>query len=167
MKKTKKNLMGLLVSSLVLAAGTAHAEHTRVTYPSAVAIEGLGRAAVWSVSYDRVVDDNLAAGLGFSAFSVDNATGGSDTVTVVPFYANYYFMKEQGTPYLTAGFDIIGNKQPGSAVGDVKLDKSVVGVVGLGYESRSDNGFLVRVTGYGLIADKVYPWGGITLGYAF
>jgi hypothetical protein len=48
------------------------------------------------------------------------------------------------------------------------INESVLPVFGIGYENRSDQGFLFRATGYIAYADKTLkPWGGVSLGYAF
>jgi len=54
-----------------------------------------------------------------------------------------------------------------TSIGGLTLSSSVVPGVGVGYENRSDAGYLFRVTGYALIGEKVIPWGGFSFGYSF
>jgi hypothetical protein len=155
-------LLSLLVPFLGLSVGIARAESTRPTYPSVVGIEALGRASSASIFFDRMLDEDFGAGVGF----------GGGSISMVPVYANYYFSKEQGSLYGTAGVSLVldldrarGQK---SAAAEWQVNESVIPVLGLGYENRSDQGYLFRATGYVAYADKTLkPWGGVSLGYAF
>jgi hypothetical protein len=40
-------------------------------------------------------------------------------------------------------------------------------VFGVGYETRGDNGFLFRVTGYAVAGKDLAPWVGFSFGYGF
>jgi hypothetical protein len=44
---------------------------------------------------------------------------------------------------------------------------TVFPVLGVGFESRGDTGFLFRATAYGIVSSDVHPWLGFTFGYAF
>ena len=59
----------------------AMAGHTRITNPNAVSAEFLGRGLLWSVNFDRVVNDDLVAGAGFGTVSMRNADGSDAGVT--------------------------------------------------------------------------------------
>lgn len=152
---------------------SARAEHTRVTYPSAVSAEILGRAMLYSFAFDQVVSDELAAGVGIGAVPLQTV-GGMDlnqSTGVVPIYVNYYFQREQNSPFATFGADVLlssSAKGRKSTYGDVEFSSSsVIPTFGLGFESRTDRGFLFRVAGYGLAAKKLSPWLGFSFGYAF
>ncbi len=153
----------LIVASLAFASlSSARAESTRPTHPTAIGIEALGRASSASLFFDRMLDENFSAGFGF----------GGGSISMVPVYANYYFSKEQGSLYGTAGvslvLDLDGARGQKSAAADWVVNESVIPVLGIGYENRSDQGYLFRATGYVAYADKTFnPWGGVSLGYAF
>ncbi|MCC7440229.1 MAG: hypothetical protein IT285_01265 [Bdellovibrionales bacterium] len=161
-----------LAAALCLWAAPASAEHTRVTNPNTLGVEGLGKAALYSVFFDRVLNDDLAAGVGFGTVTL--SYGSTDiSSTIIPMYVNYYFTQDGGSLFLTAGADIV--MMDGEASGDAESslggfsfsESGVMPVAGLGYESRGDSGFLFRVTGYALFSTKVYPWIGFSFGYSF
>ncbi|MBC7386087.1 MAG: hypothetical protein H7301_08010, partial [Cryobacterium sp.] len=94
------------------------------------------------------------------------------SATMIPVYMNYYFAKEQGSLFLTAGATLITNhssvKNTETSTGSLEIPSSnVMPTVGLGYENRGDNGFLFRVTAYGIAARKFTPWMGFAFGYGF
>jgi len=160
---------------LVSMAFSARAEHTRVTHPNVLGVEMLGRAGLFSVQYDRVMNDDMAAGFGYGTVGLKDRTSGADigqSVKLVPVYFNYYFKQDQGSLYGTGGATIIldSNDAAGrtSKTGSIDFGSgAVLPVVGFGYENRGDSGFLFRVTGYATFADKVIPWVGFTFGHAF
>jgi hypothetical protein len=162
MKLSRQASLGLLSCLLVLVSGTVRAEATRPTFPSVIGVEALGRASSASVFFDRMLDEDFAAGFGF----------GGGPISMVPVYANYYFSREQGSFFGTAGVSLVldldsarGRK---SAAAEWVVNESVLPVFGLGYENRSDQGYLFRATGYLAYADKTLkPWAGVSLGYAF
>ena len=88
---------------------------------------------------------------------------------MIPVYVNYYFQKDQGSLFATAGATLVAGENVGSATastGSVELNP-VMPTAGLGYENRGDSGFLFRLTGYALFGEEISPWVGFTFGYAF
>lgn len=162
------------VSFLVLS-GEAKAAHTRVTYPSAVSVEMLGRAMLYSVNFDQVLNDNVAVGVGLgSAATMFRGTEiDTDTAaTFLPAYMNYYFLTEQGSPFITAGMTLITNhtsvKNFETKTGNLEIPSSnVMPTLGGGYENRGDNGFLFRGAAYLIAGRKITPWLGFSLGFGF
>jgi hypothetical protein len=153
---------------MTLAALPARAEPTRPTNPNVLGVEGLGKAGLWSVFFDRALNEDLVGGAGFGTLSL----GVNTSMTLIPMYVNYYFSRESGSFFGTAGVDIalLSNATAGatSSLGGFGLDQSgVVPQVGVGYESRGDSGFLFRVAGYVLFFNKISPWVGFSLGWAF
>lgn len=156
------------------AARAAQAEHVRVTNPNAASVELLGRGMLYTVNFDRVVTDDLVAGVGFGTTSLrdlnDNDSGFS--TALIPVYANYYFMRDGNSLFATAGAAILTNS--GAANGrkatfsGVEFNSTpVIPQFGVGFESRSDAGFLFRATAYGIVSKNIRPWFGFTLGYSF
>jgi hypothetical protein len=167
--------LSLVAISLLLVSATAQAAHTRVTYPSAVSVEMLGRAMLYSVNYDQVVNDTMAAGVGLGTVSMnfhDTDLDAGQTATFIPAYMNYYFMKEAGSPFVTGGVTLILNhasvKGKDTSTGGLQIpSSSVMPTFGGGYENRGDNGFLFRVTGYLVAGKSLTPWIGFSFGYGF
>jgi hypothetical protein len=150
-----------------LMASSTYAEDTRATNPDALSLEVLGRGALWSVDYDRVLDEHLAAGLGLGTVSLKNGAGNA---TMIPAYVNYYLAPEQGSLFLTAGVTLAtGAKNSEINTGGFEIgDTPFFGTFGIGYENRSDAGYLVRLAAYGMVTDQnVKPWGGISFGKSF
>jgi hypothetical protein len=164
----------LMAPGLFFCSSVCRAEHTRVTNPNAVSVEAFGRAFMGAIQFDRVVTDDLAAGIGIGRVSTQTLAGADTgvTATLIPVYANYYFAREAGSLFVTTGATLIGNS------GDVKGLKpnmsgfefgssAVYATAGGGYEVRTDSGILFRATGYAILAEKIAPWVGLTLGYSF
>lgn len=159
---------------VIVAAPSAFAEHVRVTNPNALNVEFLGRGMLYSISFDRVVNDDLVAGVGFGTTSLRTLTDVDTGVStaLIPIYVNYYFMREGSSPFATLGANIVTNS---ANAADLKStysgiefgSRAVQPTFGVGYESRSDAGFLFRVSIYGIYAETLSPWGGLTLGYCF
>jgi hypothetical protein len=170
-----------ILSALIALVGgafgahEASAAHTRVTYPSALSVEVLGRSMLYTVSFDQVMNDHLAAGGGIGTVSTvfpNTDTDANKTATFVPVYMNYYFLADGGSPFVTGGVTLITNhssvKNLETSTGGLKLpSSSVMPVFGGGYENRGDTGFLFRVTGYLVAGKSIAPWVGFSFGYAF
>lgn len=159
----------------ICISGTeSFAANMRVTNPSALSVEVLGRGFLYSVNYDQVMSEDFAAGFGIGRVPLNNTDGkdSGSSVTVLPGYFNYYFMKEQGSLYASGGLTIITDtntaKGKVSSAGSVQFTSSIiVPNVGLGYENRAESGFMFRIAGYLMSAHKIYPWVGVTFGYTF
>lgn len=162
------NLLGSLLGSLCLA------EHTRVTNPNCLSVEVFGKAMLYSFQFDRMLNDDLAAGVGFGNSPVEFPGGisANRNATLIPIFASYYFIRDQGSPFVMMGASIVTN------VSDVKSLQSNPGRItfsssaalptfGAGYENRSDTGFTFRISVYGLVAEQFKFWFGPTLGYSF
>lgn len=152
----------------------ASAEHTRVTNPNNIGFEILGRGLLYSVQFDRVLNDDMAAGLGFGHVATKTAAGADSGVNanMIPAYFNYYFAREQGSIFATAGATLVLNsgdvKTLSASTGGLEFGSSaVLPTLGVGYENRGDSGFLFRFAAYALIASNVAPWAGFSFGYAF
>ncbi len=74
----------VVFSSLVPTIVSAEAITAR--RPNAVSFEGLGRAILYSLNYDRSITENIGLGAGLSYFNLSGAN-----VYVFPLYGNYYF----------------------------------------------------------------------------
>ncbi len=165
----------ILAVSVFFSTLVAEAAHTRVTYPSAVSVEMLGRSMLYSLNYDQVLNDNLAVGAGFGSVSTNfrgTDVDANQTATFVPAYMNYYFMKEAGSPFVTGGVSLILNhasvKGKDTATGGLEIpSSSVMPTFGGGYENRTDNGFLFRIAGYLVAGKSLTPWLGFSFGYGF
>lgn len=166
-------LTGFAFVSIISA--NADAPHTRVTYPSTVSVEMLGRAMLYSVNFDQVFNDNIAAGFGLGSAGLMTPVLEIDvdqSATFLPAYMNYYFLKEAGSPFLTVGMTLITNhssvKNLETKTGNLEIPSSnVMPTFGGGYENRTDTGFLFRAAAYFVAARKLTPWLGFSLGFSF
>ncbi|MEO5969302.1 MAG: hypothetical protein ABIQ95_05195 [Bdellovibrionia bacterium] len=165
------SLMGLLFISNSAEALT---NNTRATYPTAITLELGGRGFLYSINFDRVLNDNLAAGVGIGNVTANSAAlpSISQSSMVIPVYFNYYFMPDAGSFYLTGGADLLTNAGSVSSLtsspGGLNFSSSpILLTVGVGYELRSDAGYLVRAAGYGIYGGSLIPWGGISFGSSF
>ncbi len=175
MNKIKTSLVPIVASFLsAILPHPSFAEHTRVTNPNSIGIEVLGRGLLYSIQFDRVLNDDLAAGIAFGAIATKTASGtdSGKTASFIPVFMNYYFAREQGSIYATAGATLVTNASDlnGLSANMSSLtfsSNAILGTVGLGYENRSDNGFLFRICGYGIIGTTIVPWVGFNFGFAF
>ena len=133
---------------------------SRESLRSDFGIELLGKAAIYSFSYQYMVMPVLGVQAGLSALggSVTDAT-----VVFVPLGAKLYFVPKNGSPFVTGGVvALTGSADSGP------IESATYGYAGLGFEYRSGGGFLFRGTAYGLIAGgEFFIWPGLHIGYAF
>jgi len=141
----------------MVSVNTAQAE-SRTALPNDFGIELLGKAVLYSFSYQRMVTPflGLQAGLG--------ALGGSDNlVAFAPLGGKVYVIPKDGSPFITGGIVILTD----SADTDI-IDSTTYGYAGLGFEYRLPGGFLFRASAYGLFTEGDYfIWPGLHIGYAF
>jgi hypothetical protein len=123
-------------------------------------IELLGKAALYSFSYQYMVAPQIGVQLGISALggSVTDAT-----VVFVPLGAKLYLVPKNGSPFITGGVvALTGSADSGP------IESATYGYAGLGFEYRSLGGFLFRGMAYGLFAGGEFViWPGLHVGYAF
>jgi hypothetical protein len=156
------------------AGGGVWAEATRVTNPSALYVEMGGRTLGYGVGFDRVISDDLAVGFGVGGspliYTDVEGTSAGVNATLIPAYINYYLNEDAGSLFLTVGATFVSG-----SVTDLKARFSgtefpstpVLPTFGWCYENRGDQGFLFRVSGYGIYGKKLLPWVGFSFGYAF
>ena len=172
----KKPILGMFAIVGLLAAlpsGFA-SENTRATSPNVIGAELGGRGLFFSGFYDRMLDDDLAAGFGFGATGTqfrDTGLDANQNANLITAYANYYFTQTQGSLYASAG--AAGVLNSGSVTltkataSGVSLQNAVIPILGVGYENRNEMGFIFRIAGYVLISTNIKPWAGLSFGYAF
>lgn len=161
--KGMNRILGIsfVATVLVLFSNCARAEE-RVNN---ISIEGLGRAGLYSINYDRNVSSDWAVGIGFSTYSISLGAQ-SSSAYIFPLYVNYYLSSPgNGRFFATAGADIIITSGDFTADGVVE-SSGIALVTGAGYEYKSDGGFLFRIAPYLLLGNASGAWLGISLGYS-
>ncbi|MFH1700400.1 MAG: hypothetical protein ABIE07_07405 [Candidatus Zixiibacteriota bacterium] len=132
----------------------------RSTLRNDFGLELLGKAALYSFNYQYMVTPMIGLEAGLSAL------GGSATdatVFFVPVGGRIYLVPKNGSPFLTGGLVYLNGTSDAGP-----LDSETYGYGGLGFEFRSQSGFLFRGTAYGLIAGgEFFIWPGLNVGYAF
>ena len=137
----------------------------RATMPNDVGIELLGKALLYSFSYQRMLGTTFGLEAGLGALGEGGASSSNTMIVFVPVSAKVYLIPKDGTLYLTGGA-VLATASTNSGPLDNATD--FYGHAGLGFEFRSPGGFLFRGTAYGLFAEGSYfIWPGITIGYAF
>jgi len=152
----------LCIALLLFFAFSANAvqAQSRMALRNDFGIELLGKAALYSFSYQYMVNHQIGIEVGLSALggSVTDAT-----VVFIPIGARYYFVPKDGSPFVTGGIVILTGQTDSGP-----LDSETYGYAGLGFEYRSTAGLLFRGTAYGLIAEgEFFIWPGLNIGYAF
>lgn len=141
----------------VVSMNTAQAQ-SRTTLRNDFGIELLGKGALYSFSYQRMVTPSLGLQASLAVL------GGSDAAVIFfPLGGKLYFVPKDGSPFITGGIVIltgISNSGP--------IDSATYGYAGLGFEFRSKGGLLFRGTAYGLFAGgEFFIWPGLHIGYGF
>jgi len=167
-----------LISTIVLLAalGSARAYADQQTSPSsspvnpnAISIELLGRGGLYSIDFDHMISNTVALGIGFSSWSFTFID--TESVLIIPIYANFYSSPDTSRFFLTAGIDFIhASVTDSSGFGDgLSFTGSGVGaMLGGGYEFRGTGGFLFRAAPYlALGSGGAAVTGGLSFGYAF
>ncbi len=129
-----------------------------------MSLELLGRGLLYSFNYDYLISDSVALGAGVANYSFSSGSS-SASAWIIPIYANYYLTGGRHRWFATGGANLI--LASGSTGGDDRVTGSgVAGVVGGGYEYRSDGGFLFRAAPYVFVGKASGAWLGVSFGYA-
>jgi hypothetical protein len=142
-------------------------EEAVIARPNSVNLQLLGAALNYSVNYDRAISDQVTLGVGYSYWAAENwfHTYHSD-IMVVPAYANIYFSQAPERGFISGGLDWIHVTSPGHS-SDTFSHDGVAGVIGAGYELRSNGGFLLRIAADLIIGQSVLFNPSFTLGFCF
>ncbi len=147
---------GLFLPQESLLAGS------RATLPNAVDLELGGKCFIWSMSYQRMVAEPFGVEVGASLLG----GSGSESVTFFTFGGKFYFAQGNVSPYIGGGAVIL-TASTGSGPFDLS-GSATLGYVTVGFEYRSEGGFVGRGGIYALIYNGEYGvWPGLTIGYAF
>ena len=143
----------------VFSENSAQAQ-SRTTLRNDFSFELLGKAVLYSFSYQRMVSPAVGLQAGLAAL------GGSAvdaTIVFVPVGVKFYLVPKDGAPFLTGGIvGLTGSADSGP------IETATYGYAGLGFEYRAIGGFLFRFSAYALIASgEFFIWPGLTFGYAF
>jgi len=158
----------LLAAASQAAAQAATAPHpnTRSTMRNDVSLELLGKSALYTFAYQRMITPAFGLEVGVSALGGSTSSGGNSTVVFVPLGAKMYVIPKDGSLFLTGGINIVTATFSDGPFSDT--GSGTFGYAGLGFEFRSSGGFMIRGTAYGLFASGDYfIWPGLTVGYAF
>ena len=138
---------------------------TRTTQRNDVSIELLGKAALYSFGYQRMVTPALGLEVGLGAIG-GGSSSENGTVVFLPVGAKLYVIPKDGSLFLTGGMVVVSASVESGPFSDSAAE--TYGYAGLGFEFRSSGGFMFRGTAYGLFAGGDYfIWPGVTIGYAF
>jgi hypothetical protein len=134
--------------------------------PNALSVEFGGRAGIYSVNYDHVLEDHITLGAGVSTFSISEGASSRQAIAV-PIFANAYPWWGKHRPFATLGTNLTNTSQRPSGYGySASGDTGAYAILGAGYEYRGPKALLFRLSAYTL-AGKLSPWLGGTLGYSF
>lgn len=147
-------------------AQTTSSANTRATMPNDVAVEAGGKALIYSFSYQRMLTTGVGLEAGLGALGGGSANSNT-TLIFIPVGAKLYLIPRNTSVYLTAGavFATAKTTDKGPFGGN---GSDAYGQVGIGFESRSSGGFLVRGTVYTLFySGSYFIWPGLSVGFAF
>jgi len=140
--------------------GNGSSSDSSDSHGNALSLEVLGRGGLYSINYDHMISNYMAVGIGFSHWSFSFID--TDSITIIPIYANLYSSPKPNRAFLTAGVDVVFISETDSdGLGDGlgSFTESGAGaVLGGGYEYRGTSGFLFRAAPYLVVAS-----GGIAL----
>lgn len=155
-------ILCVIILFLSMLPQNAAIAQSRTKLPNDFGIELLGKSFVYTFSYQHMLGNALGLQAGLSALG-----GGSsdDNVTVIfiPVGAKFYPIPKDGSPFLTGGLVLLTGTYDWQ-----DTESTTYFYAGLGFEYRSNSGFLFRGTAYGLIIDGgFFIWPGLHVGYAF
>ncbi|MFA4947673.1 MAG: hypothetical protein WC674_04075 [Candidatus Krumholzibacteriia bacterium] len=162
---TACSLLVVCTTLCLVSVPAASQELVREKLKSDVGIELLGKALLYSFNYQYTPVKELGIEVGLGALGGGT---GDDNVTVIfiPVGGKFYIIPKDGSLYLAAG-GVFLNASTQSGPFDDNSSTSY-GYAGLGFEFRSESGFLFRGSAYGLIVGGgFWIWPGLTVGYAF
>ena len=169
--RQRPGLCGIAIIACAMVSG-AHAQQaaapagsSRARMRNDVGIELLGKAAVYSFQYQRMLTPafGLEVGLGVIGGGGDSADA---TVLFAPVGGKFYLIPKDGSLFVTGGAVYISGLFDSGGFSD--FASSFYGFGGLGFEYRATGGFLFRGTAYVLFGEGGYViWPGITVGFAF
>jgi hypothetical protein len=135
--------------------------------PNTFSLELFGRALAYSVNLEHAFTERFSIGVGYSSWeSTDWWDNYDATITVVPVYFSFYFSREPDRGFLSVGVDWIRNSEPGYDR-DPFSNNGTAATIGIGYESRSNDGFLFRLAAYAIVGRTTDLSPGISVGYSF
>ena len=156
-------ILALIIIFLMVSFQSSTIAQSRTELPNDFGIELLGKAALYSFSYQHMFGNHFGLEAGLSALG-GGSSGDNTLIFFVPLGARLYIAPKNGSPFATGGFVVLtGSTDSGP------LDKTeTYGYAGFGFEFRSMGGFVFRGTAYGLIIDEgFFIWPGLYVGYAF
>lgn len=120
-----------------------------------ISLEVLGRAAFYSLNYDRRISEIFGAGFGLSYVKLNDAPG----AFLMPIYINIYPIPAMRRLFITAG----------ATLAPLEKTEKILAVPGIGYEYKNDDGLLLRGSLYQLYSSKssIPIWFGLSIGQSF
>lgn len=175
-----KNKLLLLIPGLMICSLSYAQTESSYTSRNNAYVELLGNGGLYSINYERIVVENFALRIGFSAFKSTPLFGeGENAFVTVPIMGNFLFGKRQNKFELGAGF-MVGRKKYTSSLNPIDNRDSPIsnltGVIGYRYQP-STAGLIFRIGLTPFISltggDDAYPdsgiflSGGVSIGYSF
>ena len=160
---TACSILVVCTTLCLVSVPAASQELNRERMKSDVGIELLGKAVLYSFYYQYTPTKQFGLEVGLGALGGGT---GSDNATIIflPIGAKFYLIPKDGSLYLAGG---VVPLTAGTDSGPFD-ETNTYSYLGIGFEFRSDTGFLFRGSAYGLIAEGgFFIWPGLTLGYAF
>ena len=134
--------------------------------PNDIGIELLGKSLIYSFYYQRCLNRSFALEAGLGALG-GGTLEDSATLLFFPVGARLYVIPKNGTFFLAGGV-VFANASAGKGPFSEDSASATYGYGGLGFEFRSESGFLFRGTAYSLInGGGFFIWPGLTVGYGF
>jgi hypothetical protein len=134
---------------------------------NSASLEIFGRALLYSLNFDRAISDHVTLGLGISSWDASaHWANYSAAITVLPFYANYYFSDSQSRGFISLGADLIKASQSGPN-NETFENSGAAAVLGGGYEYRDLSGFLIRLGAYLIVGRSIDLNPSVSIGIAF
>lgn len=159
MKQFKQFLIGLFILVILIPANTTLPQ-SKKDLPNDFNIELLGRCAIYSFSYQRLINEHFGIEAGMSILG-----GTGQSIVFITGGGRLYLLPGNASPCISAGIvAVTAPTDSGPFSGD---NSASYGYIGPGFEYRSSGGFMFRGTIYFLIRDGFFVWPGVQLGIAF
>ena len=160
MPKNSIVILAALMTLSVFSQDSIQAQ-TRTELKNDSGIELLGKAVIYSFSYQRMINSKLGLQVGVSGLG-----GSGGGIAFFPVGAKFYFLSGKASPFLAGG--IVGTTTEIDTGPDGLEDSDAYDYVGPGFKFRSSTDFLFRGSLDALVAGGAFfAWPGMHIGYAF
>jgi hypothetical protein len=133
---------------------------------NSVYIEGLGNGGLYSLNYERIINERFSVRLGASYVDLSGSMFGLGGNASFPVLANYFLFSKRDQLELGVGFVLVVNHQESF---DIFQSQPATGTSYIGFRDEDPQSHLLFRVGCSQFytSERIYFSGGISLGFLF